>query len=77
MYVKAVRNKSFERVYLNLGIAFRLKFIAVVNSLEKNGIKACEMMQLWIRRSAIAVMSDVALLKNTKTKSKISDMLKG
>ena len=46
MYVKAVRNKSFERVYLNLGIAFRLKFIAFVNSLEKNGIKACEMMQL-------------------------------
>ena len=46
MHVKAVTNKSFERVYLNLRIAFRLKFIAAVNSLEKNGIKACEMMQL-------------------------------
>ena len=46
MYVKSVRNKSFERVYLNLRKAFQLKFIAIVNSLEKNGIKACEMMQL-------------------------------
>ena len=77
MYVKSVRNKSFERVYLNLRKAFQLKFIAIVNSLEKNGIKACEMMQLWIRRSAVAVVSDMALLKNTKTKSKIKDMLKG